>query len=263
MEFDPSVGMDRLRLVPISRASADQRAGSGRAHATGGLHSPVGRTRTPEPVRADRAGDSPGRSVRVGPPIAGTRGTQCGSGFPWLNPPRPETVDHAVQLLEQLGLLESGGLTDLGQVAARMPVHPRLGRLLAEGQRLGHPDRAALAAAVLSERDPFTREFDSGPPRRMGPSTLSDVLDRVEALEAFERNRRLDTPLGTLHRGGRLPFSKPATIWRDSSRTLPRRAQVWLPVRPTRMPTRPSFGPCLLRTPIDSPGGESPTARGP
>ena len=27
MEFDPSVGMDRLRLVPISRASADQRAG--------------------------------------------------------------------------------------------------------------------------------------------------------------------------------------------------------------------------------------------
>jgi ATP-dependent helicase HrpB len=201
MEFDPSVGMDRLRLVPISRASADQRAGR------------AGRTR---PGVCIRLWDEPGhrsRSEQTEPEIR--RVDLCGSvlqllalgehnvaGFPWLDPPRPETVDHAVQLLEQLGLLESGGLTDLGQIAARMPVHPRLGRLLAEGQRLGHPDRAALVAAILSERDPFTREFDSGPPRRMGPSTLSDVLDRVEALEAFERNRRLDTPLGTLHRGG-------------------------------------------------------------
>ena len=31
---------------------------------------------------------------------------------------------------------------------------------------------------------------------------MSDVLDRVEALEAFERSGRLDGPLGRLHRGG-------------------------------------------------------------
>src|SRR5207248_1325979 len=67
---------------------------------------------------------------------------------------------------------------------------------------LGHPERAALAAALLSERDPFTRELDAGPPVRTAPPTVSDVLDRVEALEAFEREKRLDGPLGRLHRGG-------------------------------------------------------------
>ena len=35
MEYDPSVGMDRLRLVPISRASADQRAGRAGARGPG------------------------------------------------------------------------------------------------------------------------------------------------------------------------------------------------------------------------------------
>jgi ATP-dependent helicase HrpB len=59
-----------------------------------------------------------------------------------------------------------------------------------------------LAAAILSERDPFTREFESGPPVRTAPPTFSDVLDRVEALEAFDRSKRLDSPLGRLHRGG-------------------------------------------------------------
>src|SRR5262249_53805740 len=37
---------------------------------------------------------------------------------------------------------------------------------------------------------------------RTAPPTVSDVLDRVEALEAFEETGRLDGPLGRLHRGG-------------------------------------------------------------
>src|SRR5439155_3505910 len=106
------------------------------------------------------------------------------------------------KLLDQLDLLRAGALAPLGTAAAPLPVHPRLGRLLLEGQRLDCADRAALAAALLSERDPFLREFDSGPPVRTAPPTVSDVLDRVEALEAFEATGRLDGPLGRLHRGG-------------------------------------------------------------
>jgi ATP-dependent helicase HrpB len=200
MEFEPSVGMDRLRRVPISRASADQRAGrAGRA----------------QPGVCVRLWDEPGhrsRPEQTEPEIR--RVDLCGavlqllalgeadvSRFPWLDPPRPETVGQSLRLLEQLQLLDNGTPTDLGRVAVRLPVHPRLGRLLIEGQRLGHPDRAALAAALLSERDPFTREFDSGPPVRTAPPTASDVLDRVEVMEAFERQKRLDTALGRLHRG--------------------------------------------------------------
>jgi ATP-dependent helicase HrpB len=200
MGFEPSVGMDRLRLVPISRASADQRAGR------------AGRT---QPGVCVRLWDEPGhrsRPEQTEPEIR--RVDLCGavlwllalgeadvSRFPWLDPPRPETVEQSLRLLEQLQLLDGGTLTEIGQTAARLPVHPRLGRLLIEGRRLGHPERAALAAALLSERDPFTRDFDSGPPVRTAPPTTSDVLDRVEAMEAFERHKRLDTPLGRLHRG--------------------------------------------------------------
>ncbi|MFO0850117.1 MAG: hypothetical protein U0871_16405 [Gemmataceae bacterium] len=115
--------------------------------------------------------------------------------FPWLDPPRPETVAHALDLLRRLDLLDAGGrLTDLGQTVGRLPIHPRVGRLLVEGQRLGVADRAALAAALLSDRDPFTREPSAPPPA----PTTSDVLDRVEAVEVFERTGRL----GRLHRGG-------------------------------------------------------------
>jgi ATP-dependent helicase HrpB len=201
LEFDPSVGMDRLRLVPISRASAEQRAGR------------AGRTRPGVCVRLwDEAGHR-SRPEQTGPEIrrvdlAGAvlqllaLGEADVDRFPWLDPPRPEAVAQAVELLRRLGAVEDGAVTETGRAMARLPVHPRVGRLLIEGQRLGAPDRAALAAALLTERDPFTREFDTGPPVRTAPPTPSDVLDRVEALEAFEAAGRLDSPLGRLHRGG-------------------------------------------------------------
>jgi ATP-dependent helicase HrpB len=74
--------------------------------------------------------------------------------------------------------------------------------LLIEGQRWGQPERVALAAALLSERDPFPRTLDQSPASDTRRSaTPSDVLDRVEALEEFERKGRCSSPLGTLHRG--------------------------------------------------------------
>jgi ATP-dependent helicase HrpB len=203
-EFEPGVGMDRLALVPVSRASADQRAGR------------AGRT---QPGVCMRLWDEPShrsRPEQTTPEIK--RVDLCGAvlqllalgesdvqQFPWLDAPRPESLTESVRLLDQLGLLAHGTLTDLGQRAAELPVHPRLGRMLLEGQRLGCAERAALAAALLSERDPFVREFDSGPQTRSAPATVSDVLDRVEALEAFEQSGRLDTALGRLHRGGTRP----------------------------------------------------------
>ncbi|MCE9566077.1 MAG: ATP-dependent helicase HrpB [Planctomycetes bacterium] len=201
MEFEPGIGMDRLKLGPISRASADQRAGR------------AGRT---QPGVCVRLWDEPshrGRPEQTIPEIR--RVDLCGAvlqlfalgesdveRFPWLDAPRSDSLAESLRLLEQLGIVANGSLTDIGRDAAALPVHPRLARLLIEGQRLGCGQRAALAAALLSERDPFLREFDSGPYVRTAPPTVSDVLDRVEALEAFDATGRLDGPLGRLHRGG-------------------------------------------------------------
>ena len=198
LEFDTSTGMDRLRLVPISRAAADQRTGR------------AGRT---QPGICVRLWDEMGhrsRSDQTEPEIrridlAGavlqlhSFGETDLMAFPWFEPPRPQAIPQAEQLLEQLGAMIAGKLTPLGEQLAKLPVHPRVGRLLLEGARLGISERAALAAALLSERDPFLR--DDGGWKRPTVATTSDVLDRVEALEAFQNQGRTVFPLGELHRG--------------------------------------------------------------
>jgi ATP-dependent helicase HrpB len=192
--FDPGVGLDRLRLTPISRASADQRAGR------------AGRTAPGVCVRLWSAATHRGRPEQTEPEIrrvdlAGAVLQLLAFGetdldrFPWPEPPRPAAVTQARALLRRLGAADDNGVTPTGRTLARLPVHPRLGRLLLEGQRLGQPDRAALAAALLSERDPFSREHDAP-----AGTTRSDTLDRVEALEAFELHQPGHGP-GALNRG--------------------------------------------------------------
>jgi ATP-dependent helicase HrpB len=191
--FDPAVGLDRLELLPISRASADQRAGR------------AGRTRPGVCVRLWSESAHLGRPEKTEPEIrrvdlAGAvlqllvLGEMDVEHFPWLDPPPAATVAQARTLLRRVGAVDDSWLTDLGRTLARLPVHPRLARLLVEGHRLGCPDRAALAAALLAERSPFQR-----PPGRAGKAgkhvTSSDILDGVEMLEAFDRGERMSEDL--------------------------------------------------------------------
>ncbi len=201
--FDPAVGLDRLKLTPISRASAEQRTGR------------AGRTRPGVCVRLWSSSAHLARPEQTEPEIrrvdlAGAvlhllcLGEADIEHFPWLEPPPPATVAQALALLSRLGAVEDHKVTPLGRTLARLPVHPRIGRLLLEGQRWGVAERAALAAALLSERDPFGRSME-GPGRQTGksaPPTQSDLLDRVVALEEFERAGLGQTHLGTLNRNG-------------------------------------------------------------
>jgi ATP-dependent helicase HrpB len=196
--FDPSVGLDRLRLGPIARASAEQRAGR------------AGRLGPGLCVRLWSQAAQRGRREQSEPEVrridlAGALlqllawGESDLAHFPWLEPPPAATVASSLALLERLGSARDGRVTELGRLLARLPVHPRLARLLVEGQRWGQLGPAALAAALLSERDPFPR----APEGAAAPApTSSDLLDRMEALEEFEQHGRTSTPLGPLQRGG-------------------------------------------------------------
>jgi len=198
LSFDPAVGLDRLILGPISRASAEQRAGR------------AGRTQPGVCVRLWRDVEHRSRPEQTDPEIrrldlAGALlqllafGEKDPASFPWLDAPTEAAVAQGLNLLRMLGALDDGRLTELGRRMSRLPVHPRLARLLLEAQKYGCAEHAALAAALLSERDPFQR----GPRalKAMTP-TDSDIADRVELLEVFERTGRIETDRGEIHRGG-------------------------------------------------------------
>lgn len=196
--YDPATGLDRLELARISRAAADQRAGRAGRQGPGcclrlwPAHEQATRLafETPEIARLDLAG--PALQLLAW-------GEADLTAFGWFEPPAAESLAAARALLVRLGAVEAGGgVTTDGAVMARLPVHPRVARLLLAGHRLGVPEDAALAAALLAERDPFPRS------PRPGSGTLeaatgavganhasrSDLLDRLDAVRRWERGER-------------------------------------------------------------------------
>ncbi len=206
LRFDPNSGLNRLDLRPISRASADQRAGRAGRQQPGicvRLWSEPSQRARPEQTEPEiRRVDLTGSVLQLK-----AWGEADVLAFPWFEPPRAESIAQAEHVLRRLEAIdEIGEVTTLGATLAKFPVHPRLGRLLIEGARLGQTGRAALAAALLAERDPFGGDSagtgDSRQsPRHGGTVSCSDVVDRVEALEDFERSGRETTSFGRVNRG--------------------------------------------------------------
>lgn len=199
--FDPHVGMDRLQLVHISQASADQRAGrAGRTQPGVCLRLWPERTHCHRPAHEEpeiRRLDLAGSVLQLR-----CWGESNLVTFPWFEPPAAAAIEQAESLLRRLDALDGEGrITELGRRIARLPVSPRLGRMLLEGHRQDQAEAVALAAALLSERDPFSRANDNPAGRRPArASSESDVLDRVAALEQFEQSGRLNSPLGPINR---------------------------------------------------------------
>jgi ATP-dependent helicase HrpB len=205
MRFDPHVGLDRLELTPISKASADQRAGR------------AGRTQpgtclrlwdeTSHRHRPDFEQHEIARVDLSGPVLQLLSwGESDVAAFPWFEPPPPASIEHALDLLRRLGALDERSVTELGRVMVRLPIQPRLARLIVEGHRLGHPERVALVAALLSERDPFFRTDRGAPTGRGGPTTAahtsrSDVVDRLAAFEEYVQHGQKESHLGSINVG--------------------------------------------------------------
>jgi ATP-dependent helicase HrpB len=211
MNFDADVGLDRLELTPISKASTDQRAGRA------GRTQPGVCLRLWEESAQRRRPDFDAAELhRVDLSSAVLRLFAWGetdiAAFPWFEAPPAESIDHAVKLLRLLGAIDESGITSLGQMIVQLPVAPRIGRLLVEAFRLGLPDRAALMAAMLSERDPFLRSPSADRNSRGAGNqgggirttsihrSRSDVLDRLHAVEDFLSTGQTNSPCGEINR---------------------------------------------------------------
>lgn len=199
-----ATGLPRLELVPISKASADQRAGRAGRTAAGicwrlwdessHQHRPI--ADAPEAVRGDLAG-----------PLLQLLALGEDADFPWLDQPPVEAVANARSLLRHLGAVEADDVgrdrvTALGHELLRLPAHPRLARLLLAGAERGVLREASLAAALLSERDPFRTPRGGGPRDRLSVRTRSDVVDRIAALQAFHAGIPIGDPALDPHPAG-------------------------------------------------------------
>ncbi|MET0144107.1 MAG: ATP-dependent RNA helicase HrpA [Ilumatobacteraceae bacterium] len=163
--------VQRLPIEPISQASADQRAGR------------CGRVAAGICIRLYGEEDLAARPPFTQPEILRTnlasvilQMTALGIGdvasFPFVEPPDAASVRDGYLLLEELGALvahrdgddgdDGGGrlLTRLGRRLARLPVDPRLGRMILEAERHGCVREVLVVAAALSIRDPRERPED-------------------------------------------------------------------------------------------------------
>ena len=80
--------------------------------------------------------------------------------FPFLEPPDRRQVRDGVALLEELGALDGTSLTAVGRQLARLPVDPRMARMVVEADRLGCMSQVLVIASALSIQDPRERPLD-------------------------------------------------------------------------------------------------------
>ncbi|MCJ8142717.1 ATP-dependent helicase HrpB [Ancylobacter sp. A5.8] len=150
--FEPGVGLTRLETVRVSRAAADQRRGRAGRTAPGicwrlwneaeTMSLPA--YATPEILSADLS--------RLVLDLA-IWGVSDPAGLAFLDPPPEAAVKEARALLRLLGAFDAQGqVSALGRAMARLPLEPRLARMVIEGARRGAGEDAALIAALVSER---------------------------------------------------------------------------------------------------------------
>ena len=190
LQFDPTTGMNRLVTIRESRASAEQRKGRAGRLAPGVCYRLFSR-------------HSLGAMIPHTPPeICGTdlsplllELTGWGSdplALQWLDPPPDAALAAARSLLVELDALDgTGRITPLGHKMLRLPLHPRLARLLLRSGELGCVNLGCDLAALLSERD-FIRTSRTG---QATVASHSDVSDRLEALQYWRGQGRGDERL--------------------------------------------------------------------
>ena len=159
--------VQRLPIEPVSQASAQQRSGR------------CGRVEAGVAIRLYSEEDFLARPEFTEPEILRTslasvilQMTSLGLGqveqFPFVDPPDGRAVRAGVQLLEELGaLVPAAGntrkgprLTGVGRKLARLPIDPRLARMILEADRLGCLREVLVITAALSIQDPRERPVE-------------------------------------------------------------------------------------------------------
>ncbi|WP_288502851.1 ATP-dependent RNA helicase HrpA [uncultured Pseudomonas sp.] len=146
--------------------------------------------------------------------------------FPFIEPPDGKAISDGFNLLQELSAVNrENQLTPVGRQLARLPIDPRLGRMLLEGARLGSLQEVLIVTSALSVQDPRER-----PPERQQAADQahaqwkdvdSDFAALVNLWRGFEEQRQALTanPLRNWCRKQFLNYLR-LREWRDAHRQL-------------------------------------------
>jgi ATP-dependent helicase HrpB len=196
-------GLPTIQVSRISKASAKQRAGR------------AGRTRAGRCLRLYTTQDFAARANFETPEIerldltqpvlelhaAGVRNLE---NFEWFVSPPAAAIEAAETLLRSLGALDQRGrITQTGQDMLRLPLPPRMARVVVQAEKHNLAREASLITALISERDIRQtqilldqKERKSFTANKIGSSDLLELYDLfIEAERTSfnpERLRRLN-----------------------------------------------------------------------
>ena len=194
-----------LPVEPVSKSSADQRKGR------------CGRVQNGICIRLYSEEDYEGRPLFTPPEILRSNlaevvlrmlALRIGdiATFPFIDPPSPRNIHAGIDMLEELGAIAKGELkgrqaatgyelTDRGRLMARMPLDPRVSRMIIEAEKEGCLDEMTVIAAALSIQDPRERPFEQEKEaERMHGAFTNPASDFITYLNMWSRFRdRFDT----------------------------------------------------------------------
>ncbi|MBB6341185.1 ATP-dependent helicase HrpA [Pseudomonas fluvialis] len=217
--------VQRLPIEAISQASANQRKGR------------CGRVEPGICVRLYSEEDFLGRPAFTDPEILRTNlaavilqmlHLRLGSieAFPFIEPPDGKAISDGFNLLQELSAVNrEGQLTPLGRQLARLPIDPRLGRMVLEAAQLGSLDEILIVASALSVQDPRERPMDRQQAADQAHAQWKDVDSDFAALinlwRGFEEKRQElgSNPLRNWCKKNFLNYMR-LREWRDAHRQL-------------------------------------------
>ncbi len=162
-QYLPTTRTTSLPISPISRSSADQRKGR------------CGRVKNGICIRLYSKEDYEGRLEFTPPEIQRANlaevilrmiflNLEDVASFPFVDRPHPKNVKDGFDLLSELGAIEGRGktvrLTEKGRIMARMPLDPRISRMILEARKEGCVEEVSVIAAALSIQDPRERPIE-------------------------------------------------------------------------------------------------------
>ena len=229
-QYVPRSRTTSLPVVPISRSSADQRKGR------------CGRVENGVCIRLYTEEDYANRPLFTQPEILRSNlaevilrmiALKLGNiaDFPFIDRPAEKSIQDGFDLLLELGAIVRlernrngvGGyrLTENGRTMARLPIDPRLSRMLIEARREGCLDPVVIIAAALSIQDvrerPLDKEALADQAHRQFVDPLSDFVTVLNIWHAIHHSSSRPGSMNELKKFCRQHFLSFRRIreWRD------------------------------------------------